>query len=75
MIVRDAQLVPESIARLKNLPLQWTEIKTENVINRIKGSAESPRQIERVPAGAIFTFEMLYSVFDERDKVFFKKTF
>ncbi|MCM8760083.1 MAG: type III-A CRISPR-associated RAMP protein Csm3 [Candidatus Omnitrophica bacterium] len=75
LIVRDAKLLPESIAGLKNLQLQWTEIKTENVINRIKGSAESPRQIERVPAGAVFSFEMLYSVFDEIDIALFKKVF
>lgn len=41
-----------------------TEIKFENTINRIKGAAENPRQTERVPAGAVFDFEMSYRVFD-----------
>ncbi len=39
-----------------NLP--FTEIKSENTINRIKGVAEHPRFIERVPAGIIFNFSV-----------------
>jgi CRISPR-associated protein Csm3 len=37
---------------------QWplTEVKSENSINRIKGTAENPRFTERVPAGAKFDF-------------------
>lgn len=37
---------------------QWatTEVKSENSINRIKGTAESPRFIERVTSGAEFDF-------------------
>lgn len=37
---------------------QWplTEVKSENSINRIKGTAENPRFTERVPAGAEFRF-------------------
>lgn len=38
----------------RNLPL--TEIKFENSINRISGTAENPRNTERVPAGAEFDF-------------------
>lgn len=37
------------------------EIKFENTINRLTASA-NPRQIERVPAGAEFTFELMYNV-------------
>ena len=39
---------------LRNLPL--TEVKSENSINRIKGTAENPRFTERVPADAKFDF-------------------
>lgn len=39
-----------------NLPL--TEVKSENRIDRIKGTAEHPRQIERIPAGAEFEFRL-----------------
>jgi CRISPR-associated protein Csm3 len=43
-----------------------TEIKYENTINRIKSSA-NPRQMERVPAGVEFAFEIGYRVFDTGD--------
>lgn len=36
--------------------LSVTEVKSENSINRIKGTAENPRFTERVPAGAEFDF-------------------
>ncbi len=35
-----------------------TEVKSENVINRISGVAEHPRNTERVPAGAEFGFRL-----------------
>ena len=37
---------------------QWllTEVKAENSINRIKGTAKDPRFIERVPSDAVFDF-------------------
>ncbi len=59
LIVRDAELVSNGSA-----DKTATERKWENVINRIKGSAEHPRQMERVPAGTEFKFEMDYRVFD-----------
>ena len=43
--------------------LPFTEIKFENSINRIKGSADSPRQFERIPAGAIFNIEFVINIF------------
>ncbi|MCX7916667.1 MAG: type III-A CRISPR-associated RAMP protein Csm3 [bacterium] len=78
LIIRDVPLFPESITEEmhKNIDLQWTEVKVENVINRVKGSAESPRQIERVPAGAIFKpMEMIFNVFEETDKELLKVVF
>ena len=65
LIVRDAHLSDESIARLKNIDtgLYMTEWKFENGIDRIT-SAANPRQLERIPAGAKFNFEMVYTVED-----------
>lgn len=67
LIVRDAILTEESQKKLIELRekkgLLYAEAKWENVINRLNASA-NPRQIERVPAGIEFTFEMTYRVFD-----------
>lgn len=54
----DCPLSRESIAmaRANNWPL--TEVKSENTINRIKGVAQHPRFIERVPAGLSFDFNI-----------------
>lgn len=49
--------------RADNLPL--TEEKSENCINRISGTADHPRQTERVPAGAEFDFKLTIKVFEE----------
>ena len=46
-----------------------SEAKYENVINRQKGTAEHPRQTERVPAGVKFEFDIRVKVIeDEGDK-------
>ena len=37
------------------------EVKFENTISRTTGIA-NPRQIERVPAGAVFAFKLVYNV-------------
>ncbi|OPZ76797.1 MAG: RAMP superfamily protein [Alphaproteobacteria bacterium ADurb.Bin438] len=42
----------------------YTEVKYENSINRINGTAISPRNIERVPAGIKFNFKLSFKVFD-----------
>ena len=39
------------------------EVKFENSINPVTGEA-NPRQIERVPAGAVFDFQLVYNVTD-----------
>lgn len=78
LIVRDVKLDEESITpeMQDNLDLKWTEVKTENMIDRVRGMAIHPRQIERVPAGAVFKpMEMIYNVFDENDKNLLKAVF
>jgi len=76
LIVRDAVLSGESVEKLRELKtdLEFTEVKWENVIDRIT-SAANPRQIERVPAGAEFEFGMIYNVFNEQDKDNLKQVF
>ena len=36
----------------------------ENVVHRVKGTAEHPRQMERVPAGVTFDVEFIINVWD-----------
>lgn len=43
--------------------LQYTEIKTETAIDRIRSTA-NPRQMERVPQDSRFNFEFIFSVYD-----------
>lgn len=40
------------------------EVKFENTIKRTDGTAK-PRQIERVPAGTKFVFQLVYTIIDE----------
>ena len=79
LIVRDAYLTEEwNDTFRENLETgrPVTEIKYENTINRITAMA-NPRQMERVPAGVEFKFEIGYRVFDtgdagKTDRSFFK---
>lgn len=73
-IFRDALLTDESRANLeKHLGSGvYTEIKAENKISLLQVKAESPRFIERVPAGAVFGGEILLQVFDEDNEEDFK---
>jgi CRISPR-associated protein Csm3 len=54
----DCSLSPEWVAEIDRQNLLYTEVKTENRIDRIRGVAEHPRQTERVPAGARFDFRL-----------------
>ena len=65
LIVRDAYMNETTVKLFSKLDteLPFTEIKFENSINRIKGSADSPRQFERIPAGAIFNIEFVINIF------------
>lgn len=57
--------------RERNLP--YTEIKAENRINRITGTAEHPRFTERVPRGAKFEFKVTFKVLAEGDEALFEE--
>jgi len=69
LLARDAFLSPESVERLERArtDLPFTEVKWEAAIDRVT-SAATPRQVERVPAGAVFApFELVYSVYEAAD--------
>lgn len=67
LIVRDSLLEPDSLEGAKTDYL-FTEIKWEVAIDRIT-SAAVPRQMERVPAGALFKdFEMVYTLYELEDE-------
>jgi CRISPR-associated protein Csm3 len=63
MIVRDAFMTKESQEQLSLLEteLPYSEVKTEVQIDRITSKA-NPRQMERVPAGAEFEFEIVLDI-------------
>lgn len=68
IIVRDAFLTKQSADSLRNcdnLDMPYTEGKWENVIDRVKGTAEHPRQSERIPAGVFFDVEFILNIWDD----------
>lgn len=67
LIVRDAVLTDSWREKFKNNELTM-EVKYENVIHRVKGVAEHPRPLERVPSGVQFTFNMSFKVFENDDE-------
>ncbi len=73
LIVRDVPLDSDSanelIAAKTDMP--FTEVKWEAAIDRVTAAA-TPRQIERVPAGAVFApMELVFSVYQSGDQVLF----
>ena len=77
LLVRDASLDRDSFDKeFKEkgfeVELGFTDVKWENTINRRKGTAENPRQLERVPAGASFDFEIVYDLYENADSTEYK---
>jgi len=69
LIFRDAFLNKESAEALEKsqyVDMPYTQVKTEVVIDRIT-SAATPRQMERVPAGVCFDYEIVFNVYKEND--------
>lgn len=72
LIVRDAYLTADCVDRMKmcdDLDLPFTEVKSENSIDRIKGTAQNPRQTERVPAGSVFHSEFIINIWDDDNEI------
>lgn len=63
LIIRDMHMSAESKEILSQLDtgLQYTEWKSENSLDRVTAAA-SPRNVERVPRGTKFNFEIIYTV-------------
>lgn len=70
LIVRDTQLTDasaEALIEKAHTDLPYTESKTEVSIDRVTAQA-NPRQMERVPAGAVFgPAELVYSLYSGDD--------
>ena len=66
LIVRDCHLLENSVTKLEqsDTTFYMTEWKFENGIDRVTAAA-NPRQVERIPKGAEFQFEMVYTIEDE----------
>jgi CRISPR-associated protein Csm3 len=69
LTVRDIPLQPESLEG--TTAVLYSEVKWEAAIDRVT-SAASPRQMERVPAGAVFgPMELVFSVYGLSDRAHF----
>ncbi len=64
LIVRDAMLAPK-YERDFNKGMLPMEIKYENIIDRVRGTAEHPRPLERVPAGVCFELNLSFKIFED----------
>jgi CRISPR-associated protein Csm3 len=67
IIFRDSYMKDKWIDKLKEndfLDMPFTESKWENVIHRVYGRAEHPRQMERIPAEVEFDVEIIINVWD-----------
>jgi CRISPR-associated protein Csm3 len=69
LLVRDVPMIEATKNDLirAHTDLAYTELKTEVAIDRVT-SAATPRNLERVPAGAVFgPAELVYSIYNEGD--------
>ncbi len=76
LIVRDALLDDSEteLGKSTMTDMPYTELKTEVVIDRLTSKA-TPRQLERVPAGSEFKFEMVFNVYEPSDIDYLKDLF
>ncbi|MEX5214294.1 MAG: type III-A CRISPR-associated RAMP protein Csm3 [Nitrospiraceae bacterium] len=63
----DCSLTRDWVDEMNRRNLLLTETKMENMIDRIRGVAEHPRNTERVPGGAKFDFALTIRVHDQED--------
>ena len=63
----DCNLKPAWVEDMQRKNLLLTETKMENTIDHIRGVAEHPRNTERVPASAVFDFQLTLKVHDGED--------
>lgn len=66
IVVRDAPLDADSLKDVRT-DMPFTEVKWEAAIDRVT-SAATPRQIERVPAGAVFSpMQIVFNIYEAGD--------
>lgn len=64
----DCPLTEDYRKKAQTRRLTLTEVKSENSINRIKGTAENPRFTERVPAETEFEFSVNLKILDSEEE-------
>lgn len=66
LYVRDSMLTADSAKLLEATETEglYVEVKTENIIDRVTGAAQNPRQSERLPAGSKLTMELVYNCYE-----------
>ncbi|ACX73007.1 CRISPR-associated RAMP protein, Csm3 family [Methanocaldococcus vulcanius M7] len=69
VIVRDAYLIPKEGKK----QYEHLEVKAENIIDRVKGTAQHPRFTERVVKDSEFKFEVVFNVYKKDDIDLIKK--
>lgn len=64
----DVHMTTDSVTAMEQMDMDTYlgEIKFENSINPLTGEA-NPRQIERVPAGAVFKFQLVYNISESNE--------
>jgi CRISPR-associated protein Csm3 len=70
LVVRDAPPTDNTIEQWSNMDTQlpYTEVKTENSINRITSAVDvGLRDMERIPRDSTFQYELVYGVYDLGD--------
>jgi CRISPR-associated protein Csm3 len=67
MLDEDAMEELKAAASLYDMEFDYSDVKWENVIDRQTGTAKGGglRQMERVPQGAIFDFELVYDIYND----------
>ena len=76
LTVRDSFPLPETVNEWEKWLGQeiYTELKTENTIDRVTSTA-NPRTMERVPAGSVFAYEMIFDIYHNNDHQLLKNLF
>lgn len=69
----DCFLTEDFIKEAEKNRWSFVEIKSENRINRITGTAEHPRFIERVPSGAKFNLDISFKILNDGEEYLFKE--
>ncbi|MBN2299300.1 MAG: type III-A CRISPR-associated RAMP protein Csm3 [Deltaproteobacteria bacterium] len=67
----DCSLTDSWRKKAKDERLNLFEVKSENSINRVSGTAQNPRFTERVPSGTEFDFAVSLKILDEGEEDLF----